>query len=74
MTRTAPILGTAQKCFLLYDTMKGKLRSKFGKDKWRHNLVYRRRTDEQTDGHVNAILYSVQCCALHWADNEFSLL
>jgi len=50
----------------------GKLCSKFGEDQSTNNvtiliLVHRRRTDTE---HVYVILYSVQCIALHWTDNE----
>jgi len=66
-----PISGAAQKYFLR--DVKGKLCSKFGDDQSKTGLtmlaVVAGWTDTgRTDAKVN--LYSVQCCRLHWTDNN----
>ena len=75
MTLATPYSGTVQKCFIL--GVKGKLRSKFGEDRSKTELTMLAvvsgwtdtgRIDGRTDAKVN--LYSVQCCRLHWTDNN----
>jgi len=83
VTLTTPTSGTAQKVF--YSGVEGKLRSKFGVDRSKTELTMLTviavwtdtgrtdgRMDGRTDGRTDAkvVLYSVQCCTLHWTDNK----
>jgi len=71
---TTPISGTAQKVF--YSGCWGEAMFQIwwrSVENWAHNAGRSRRLDgHRTDGRTDAkvVLYSVQCCTLHWTDKN----